>query len=224
MRAPASLRFMAVILLACAVNLATAEETTNRVQTKPCDKIQYPPESIRLHEEGITEIGFLIGTDGLVKKTVILNPSGSATLDRAPQEILSTCVFRPVTWNGQPIPVWASVSYHWFLEDDPDMSRVSMRLDLALQKKQDDANALYYYALLKLKHPASIADQEHARALLKHAADLGHVHAQFKIGQFHEQGIGGPADQAEALRWYKKAAAQGDVFAIQRLETDAPVP
>lgn len=224
MRVPASRRFMALILLACTVNLAAAQEPANRVQTKPCDKIQYPPESLRLNEEGITEIGFLIGTDGIVKKTVILNPSGSATLDRAPQEILSTCVFRPVTSNGQPIPVWASVVFNWFLAEDSDMSRVSMRLDLALQKNKDDANALYYYALLKLTHPLSDADREHARTLLKRAADLGHVHAQFKIGQFHEQGIGGPVDQAEALRWYKKAAAQGDVFAIQRLETDAPAP
>ena len=205
------------------VNLATAEETADRVQTKVCDKIQYPPDSILLNEEGITEIGFLIGTDGIVKKTVILNPSGSPMLDKAPQDILSTCVFRPAELHGKAVPAWASVSYHWFLEDDSDMSRVSKRLDLALQENKDDANALYYYALLALKHPASDADRARARALLKRATELGHAHAQFKTGQYYEQGIGGPANQAEALRWYKKAAAQGDVFAIQQLETDAPV-
>jgi TPR repeat protein len=53
--------------------------------------------------------------------------------------------------------------------------------------------------------------------VLQSAAELGHATAQFDVGVRYERGNGVPADPEEALRWYRKPAAQGDLFATQRL-------
>ena len=53
--------------------------------------------------------------------------------------------------------------------------------------------------------------------VLQSAAELGHAAAQFDVGVRYERGNGVPADPEEALRWYRKSAAQGDLFATQRL-------
>jgi TPR repeat protein len=55
--------------------------------------------------------------------------------------------------------------------------------------------------------------------LLRNAADLGFAHAQFDLGRDLELGLhGSPKDSEVAMSWYRKAAAQGDVLAVQRLE------
>jgi Sel1 repeat len=42
------------------------------------------------------------------------------------------------------------------------------------------------------------------------AADRGHVQAQVSVGNLYGNGIGVLKDYAEALRWYRKAADQGN--------------
>ncbi|KAK1226448.1 Chitin synthase 4 [Marasmius sp. AFHP31] len=50
------------------------------------------------------------------------------------------------------------------------------------------------------------------------AAEAGLVKAMYAVGYFSEVGIGTPADMPEAMKWYKRAADQGDKRAIQRLK------
>ncbi|KAG7099998.1 Chitin synthase regulator 2 [Marasmius oreades] len=50
------------------------------------------------------------------------------------------------------------------------------------------------------------------------AAEAGLVKAMYAVGYFSEVGIGTPADMPEAIKWYKRAAEQGDKRAIQRLK------
>jgi hypothetical protein len=46
---------------------------------------------------------------------------------------------------------------------------------------------------------------------LRQRAERGDVHAQSELAQFYEFGLGAaPKDYAEALRWYRQAADQGD--------------
>ncbi len=45
--------------------------------------------------------------------------------------------------------------------------------------------------------------------LLRRAAELGHVEAQFSLGALHAGGVFVGYDDLEALRWYRKAAEQG---------------
>ena len=48
-----------------------------------------------------------------------------------------------------------------------------------------------------------------ARDWLLKAASSGYAGAQFKLGEFAEKGLAGDRDLDEAVRWYRKAAAQG---------------
>ncbi|MGD9953405.1 MAG: tetratricopeptide repeat protein [Burkholderiales bacterium] len=41
-------------------------------------------------------------------------------------------------------------------------------------------------------------------------AEAGNPHAQFNLGLLYENGLGVPADGAEAARWYRRAAEQND--------------
>ena len=52
-------------------------------------------------------------------------------------------------------------------------------------------------------------EREHAFAWCRHAANAGHVEAQYHLGMFYKSGIGTPEDRTEALRWYKVAAERG---------------
>ena len=52
-------------------------------------------------------------------------------------------------------------------------------------------------------------EREQAFAWCRHAANAGHVEAQYHLGMFYKSGIGTPEDRTEALRWYKVAAERG---------------
>jgi len=52
-----------------------------------------------------------------------------------------------------------------------------------------------------------------ARAEFERLAAAGNVIAQRNLGDMHERGVGMPADRAQAERWYRQAAQQGDAEA-----------
>ena len=55
--------------------------------------------------------------------------------------------------------------------------------------------------------------QENIPALRK-AAEAGNVEAQVKLAEYYYDGTGVEKNFAEAARWYKKAAAQGNTVAM----------
>ncbi len=59
-------------------------------------------------------------------------------------------------------------------------------------------------------------------------AERGQAKAQFNLGFMYEKGLGAPADDGEAMKWYRKAAEQGHAGAQNNLgvmyETGKGVP
>ena len=49
-------------------------------------------------------------------------------------------------------------------------------------------------------------------------AEQGNIEAQFKLGEMHQEGLGVPADEKQALVWYTRAAEQGHTGAQERIE------
>jgi TPR repeat protein len=49
-------------------------------------------------------------------------------------------------------------------------------------------------------------------------ANRGHMKAQFHLGLLYEMGLGVPKDYTEAAKWYRKAAVQGDIGSMKKLE------
>ncbi|MGH7788768.1 MAG: tetratricopeptide repeat protein [Candidatus Binatia bacterium] len=64
-------------------------------------------------------------------------------------------------------------------------------------------------------------DYTNAYVLLLPLAERGHPEAQCLIGNLHDGGFGRPRDQAQAVLWYERAAAQGHVVAMNNLGTIA---
>src|SRR5689334_2503681 len=52
-------------------------------------------------------------------------------------------------------------------------------------------------------------DYQTALRILRPLAEQGDVQAQFNLGAMHEQGLGVPKNDAEAVNWFRKAAEQG---------------
>ena len=93
------------------------------VQTTPrtVSAADYPEESIRLHEEGVTRFRYLIGVDGAVKAVEILEPSGHPRLDAASAAmVIERWHFEPARRNGEAIESWDEARIRWELAGRPD--------------------------------------------------------------------------------------------------------
>jgi len=210
-------RLFGAAVLACAAlpGVASALETT--AQYPKCRKPDYPRESLRRLESGVSVIGFLIRTDGTVGDAVVFGSSGSTDLDEEAKAALSTCVFQPASLDGKPLETWVEVAYVWSINDDPGMKRAQHEAAAAAGK--GDVNARYRLARVLLATAKTDADRERALIVLMSAAEQGHPHAQFEAGRLFEKGVDVDANPEEAMRWYRKAAAQGDKLALQRIAT-----
>lgn len=54
-------------------------------------------------------------------------------------------------------------------------------------------------------------------------AEKGDAHAQYFLGEMHEQGLGTRQNLDEAFKWYEKAAEKGDVWAKRKLARRAEI-
>jgi TonB family protein len=99
------------IVLLLAATLATGCATVPPTPPLPVSShavtaADYPRESIPLHEEGTTQVQFLVLVDGTVGDTIIARPSGSPRLDQAAIRIVTGWRYKPATENGRPVPAW----------------------------------------------------------------------------------------------------------------------
>lgn len=60
-------------------------------------------------------------------------------------------------------------------------------------------------------------NDQKAIELLKKSSDLGHVQAQFLLGQIYEKGVNGERNISEAIKYYTIAANNGFVHALSHL-------
>jgi len=50
------------------------------------------------------------------------------------------------------------------------------------------------------------------------AADQNDAYAQYNLGWAYESGLGVPKDRRESIVWYRKAAGNGNLLALRRLD------
>ena len=205
-----------VAALLFATVCSAAPETPGAPDPSTCRPPVYPRESLRLLEDGVSLLGFLIRADGSVAGSVVLNSSGYADLDQAAKNALRKCSFKPVIEGGKTMEAWKPLAYTWVMDDDPELSRA--RRKAAEEAKKGDVDARYRLARLLFKTAKTDAERQRALAVLQSAADRGHPHAQYDLGTRYEKGTGVEADVEQARLWYQKAAEQGDVLPIQRLK------
>jgi protein TonB len=116
--------FCLLALLAPAVALAgngyapkfAREEQPGFILFDLCSKPQYPKSSLRNEEQGTVTLRFTVGANGRLLKQQLLRSSGFRDLDRAAQNALSLCSFRPASIKGQPVQSALDIQYVWRLD------------------------------------------------------------------------------------------------------------
>ena len=94
---------LALLLTACATAPVTPPLAITSHAATAAD---YPVASIPLHEEGMTQVQYLVLADGTVGNTIIARPSGSPRLDEAAVRLVTGWRYKPASQNGRPVPAW----------------------------------------------------------------------------------------------------------------------
>lgn len=181
--------------------------------TESCKPV-YPNESLGSEHQGVVTLAFLIGRDGSVRDTRILGSSGHRPLDMRTVAALSTCRFTPAVAGGEIVERWLPVQYVWTLYGSSGLS-VEQHVRRAAEQGNVDAK----FALSSLPGDSTPEARAQRQRWLRAAAEEGHAMAQYMLGESYARGYQGLAvDQVQALAWYQKSAAQGNVLARQHLE------
>jgi protein TonB len=95
---------------------AREEQQAHVLSFELCSKPVYPKASLRNEETGVVTLRFTIGPNGRLLKQEITRSTGFRDLDRAAQNALSKCAFRPASIKGQPVQSPMDIQYVWTLE------------------------------------------------------------------------------------------------------------
>jgi protein TonB len=81
-----------------------------------CAKPEWPKASLRNEETGTVTLRFLIAVDGRVVESQVVKSSGFRDLDKAAQNGIGKCRFKPGMTDGKPEQAWMQMQYVWTLE------------------------------------------------------------------------------------------------------------
>ena len=76
----------------------------------------YPPESVRLREQGRCLVRITIAANGDTRDAFLVHSSGSPRLDEACMQALVPGHFLPATDNGRPVEVTQVIPIVWVLK------------------------------------------------------------------------------------------------------------
>lgn len=76
---------------------------------------EYPPGSMRRHEQGVVKLEFTIGVSGRLVGSRIVKSSGYRDLDQAALTALIHCAFKPAYRNDVPLQASFTTDYQWKL-------------------------------------------------------------------------------------------------------------
>jgi len=77
---------------------------------------KYPPEALQNGEEGTVKLAVIVNADAVVKDVIIIQSSGSETLDEAAKNAARKARYEPRRINGEPVTTRFTTSYTFKLE------------------------------------------------------------------------------------------------------------
>lgn len=177
-----------------------------------CAKPDYSLQSLIDDDQGLVVVAVQVGPDGKALDSAILVSSGSKAIDEAARRSYLQCQHTPGTIGGKPATMWAFVHYFWTINNSENLKRRLAREALA-----GKPGARYQLgALLKMR--ATYEEMwRSGMELIIDAAEQGDPMAQVMLAIEYESGANVDRDLQVALRWYAKAADQGNVFAKDHL-------
>ena len=96
--------------------LVPAKLTANApgmIRFDSCARPAYPEQEAKQNHQGMVTLRFLVGSDGKVKESQVMESSGYPALDDAALVAISKCSFNPPVANGKPVNAWIPVQYDW---------------------------------------------------------------------------------------------------------------
>ena len=108
-------RYAAVLLMFSLAAPVMAAEQAAKVDTA-CAKPNFPTRWMSEGDSGDVVIAFLVGTDGKVVESKVLESSGHLRVDRASVRAGERCKFKPAARDGQAATGWAKVKYSWVID------------------------------------------------------------------------------------------------------------
>ena len=113
-------RYSAVIssLLLCLVaSHAVAADRAAKIDPRECAKPEFPSRwQVEGDSGGDVLVAFLVGADGKVMESKVVESSGTPRMARASVKAGARCKFEPGAKNGQAAPSWAKVRYTWLID------------------------------------------------------------------------------------------------------------
>ena len=103
-------------LPAAAPSIAKSVRIAAVADFSTCEKPAYPKASQRNEEAGTVTLSFLVGVDGRVIDSKVLKSSGFRDLDKAAQNGIGKCVFKPGSVDGKLEQAWMQMQYVWNLD------------------------------------------------------------------------------------------------------------
>jgi protein TonB len=101
----------ASLLLCLAAGGARAADAAPKLDTQQCEKPDFPTRWHNEGDGGNVVVAFLVGANGKVIESKIVESSGSQRVDRASAKAGERCTFGPVA-----APTWAKVRYTWVVD------------------------------------------------------------------------------------------------------------
>ena len=86
-----------------------------RAEAGECAKPEYPIESKQNGEHGGVKLGFFVDEQGKVRSVKVMQTSGFPRLDKAAEDSIAKCKFRPATFRGKPSEIWLVAPFNWEL-------------------------------------------------------------------------------------------------------------
>ena len=77
---------------------------------------KYPPEALKNEEEGTVKLAVTVDADAVVKDVIIIQSSGSKTLDEAAINASKNALYAPKEINGEPVPTRFTTSFTFKME------------------------------------------------------------------------------------------------------------
>ncbi|HEU4777565.1 MAG TPA: TonB family protein [Telluria sp.] len=99
--------FVSALLLTLAAPLAMAAT----VDPKDCAKPEFPARWLNEGDSGNVVVAFLVGADGKVLESKLVESSGFPRVDRASIRAGAACKFKPA--SDLSAASWAKVKYTW---------------------------------------------------------------------------------------------------------------
>ena len=107
---------MSSLLMCLVASHAVAADRSAKLDPRECAKPEFPTRWQMEGDRGDVLVAFLVGSDGKVMDSKVVQSSGTARIDRASAKAGARCKFEPGAKDGQAAPSWAKVRYTWVVD------------------------------------------------------------------------------------------------------------